>query len=210
MFITFEGIEGSGKTTQLRHAADHLRRRGREILVTREPGGTAAGGKIRAVLLDPGSADLHPLTELLLYLADRNQHVRTVIEPGLREGRAVLCDRFSDATVVYQGVARGQDMGTIEALHRMILGDLSPDLTFLFDLPPEAGLERAWRQIREGGRTDRETRFEREALDFHQRVREGYLDLARRHPERFRIIDARRTEERVREEILNMLDRMGA
>lgn len=205
MFITLEGIEGSGKTTQIRHIADFLQQRGLRYLLTREPGATRVGKGIRAILLDPQNKNLHPHTELLLYMSDRVQHVKEIISPSLMARKTVLCDRFYDATVVYQGVARGIDIQMIQTLHKMLLDGMQPDITFLLDLPPEEGLARAWKQIENGSRTDSETRFERETLRFHQRVRKGYLDLAHQEPDRFRIIDASQTEADVRQTILNHL-----
>lgn len=190
MLITLEGIEGAGKTCQLPVIVDFLKSKDRECVTTREPGGTVVGRRIREILLDPAHADLDPAAELLLYFADRIQHIRTVIEPHLAENRIVLCDRFFDATLVYQGYARGLDIQMIRKLHALICGNLQPDLTLLFDLDPEIGLTRAWRQIHNGGRTGSESRFEQEKIDFHQQVRAGYLELARRSPQRFRIIDA--------------------
>lgn len=190
MFITLEGIEGAGKTTQLQNIIAYLGSRGYECVTTREPGGTAIGAQIRAILLDPGNHALDATAELLLYVADRVQHVRTVIQPHLAAGRVVLCDRFFDATLVYQGYARGVDQGLIRELHRLVCDDLRPDVTLLFDLDPAVGLARAWRQVHSGGRTDAETRFEQEKLAFHQRVRAGYLDMARLEPRRYWVIDA--------------------
>jgi len=205
MFFTFEGIEGSGKSTQLKRVARYLQSKGHDCLVTREPGGTPIGEKIRAILLDPASHDLKPLTELLLYTADRAQHVHEVLRPALAAGKTVLCDRYFDATIVYQGYARGLDLKLIEQLHDLLLGDFRPDLTFLLDLAPSAGLARAWAQIDSGTRTGQEIRFEEEALSFHERVRAGYLAVARKEPDRFRIIDAARNIDRVQEEILEAL-----
>jgi len=205
MFITFEGIEGSGKTTQLRHVADFLKKRGHDCVITREPGGTRIGEKIRAILLDPASKGMDPLTELLLYTADRVQHVKELLEPSLAIGKTVLCDRYFDATVVYQGYARGLDIELIKRLHRLLSAGLRPDITFLLDLPAEAGLSRAWAQIDNGNRTGKETRFEKEALSFHEKVRAGYLALARKEPERFRIIDAGRNAADVQKDILKVL-----
>ena len=202
MFITLEGIEGSGKTTQIRHLVDFLKGKGHDCVTTREPGGTKIGEKIRSILLDPDSNDLDPLTELLLYAADRAQHIKTFVNPSLSVGKTVLCDRFFDATLVYQGFARGIDIGLINRLHQLLFEDLKPDITMLLDLPPEIGLARAWKQIEKGARTGRETRFEKEALSFHEKVRAAYLELARREPERFRIIDASGDEFQVREEII--------
>lgn len=205
MFITLEGIEGSGKTTQLRHMVDFLKNKGHDCVITREPGGTEIGKKIRAVLLDPDNSDLDPLAELLLYAADRIQHIQSKIMPSLRQGKMVLCDRFSDATTVYQGFARGLDLELINRLHEIVLGDLKPDITILFDLPPEVGLKRAWKQINSGDRTDMETRFEKEAVEFHEKVRAGYLALAQLEPERFRVIDASGDENQVKNDIMNIL-----
>ncbi len=204
MFITFEGIEGSGKTTQLKNVAEFLKARGHDCIVTREPGGTEIGKKIRSILLDPKSKDMDPITELLLYMADRVQHIKKLITPLLAEGKTVLCDRYYDATVAYQGFARSLDIGLIKRLHKLILGDLKPDITILFDLSPEIGLSRAWKQIDNGTREGIETRFEEETISFHKKVREGYLELARLEPERFRVIDASLDENQVREEILKL------
>ena len=205
MFITLEGIEGSGKTTQARHIVEFLQSKGHACVATREPGGTRIGKQIRALLLDPESSDMDPMTELLLYTADRAQHVKQLILPLLSAGKAVLCDRYYDATVVYQGYARGLDIGLIRGLHKLILKDLKPDITILLDLPPEEGLARAWKQINSGTRTDIESRFEKETLAFHEKVRSGYLELARLEPERFRVIDASKSESQVRKEILSIL-----
>lgn len=214
MFITLEGIEGAGKTSQLNQIVSFLMDRGIECATTREPGGTEIGSQIRQVLLDPKNRELDANAELLLYVADRVQHIKTVIKPHLRAGRAVLCDRFYDATMVYQGYARGLDKTLIRSLHQLVCEDLKPDLTLLFDLEPEVGLERAWQEINNGGRTDQESRFEKEKLAFHENVREGYLDLARREPERFRIIDAGAEPHRVTAEIESILtvylDKRGA
>ncbi|MDA8140035.1 MAG: dTMP kinase [Desulfobacteraceae bacterium] len=190
MFITLEGIEGSGKTTQLQKIVAFLEGRGYECVTSREPGGTAIGAQIRAVLLNPANKEMDAGTELLLYVADRVQHIRTFIEPHLAAGRVVLCDRFFDATLVYQGYARGLDRTLIAELHRLVCGNLKPDVTLLFDLEPRVGLSRAWQAINSGGRSRQETRFEQEKLAFHQKVRDGYLDLARLEPHRFRVIDA--------------------
>ena len=205
MFITLEGIEGSGKTSQLDTLARFVRARGRECVITREPGGTRLGEQIRRLLLDPANADIDPSAELLLYVADRVQHVREVIRPALAAGRVVICDRFADATTVYQGVARGLEHRNIAAIHRLVLGALTPDLTVLIDVPAEVGLARAWSAVDRGARRADETRFEREALAFHCRVRDGYLALASAEPDRFRIVDGRQTPEAVGREILDAL-----
>jgi dTMP kinase len=206
MFITLEGGEGAGKTTQIAHLAGWLAERGVTCTRTREPGGTLLGRAIRAVLLNPENAGMAPATELLLYMADRSEHIHQVIAPALSAGRAVLCDRFFDATVVYQGFARGLAADLILRLHEIVFADVTPDLTLLLDLPAEVGLARARRQLEKGGRPTAESRFEDEALAFHQRVREGYLQLARKAPERFCVIDAARDESQVREDIRTVVE----
>jgi dTMP kinase len=165
-------------------------RLGRECVVTREPGGTVIGRAIRTILLAPQHCGLEPMAELLLYMADRAQHVAEVIRPAMKAGKVVVCDRYGDATLAYQGYARGLDLDLIHTLHDIVLGGLTPDLTLLLDLPAHAGLSRAWSQIDSGLRGREETRFEEEHLDFHRKVRAGYLELARQAPARFRVIDA--------------------
>ena len=206
MFISFEGIEGSGKTTHVKHTVRFLQDKGHDCVITREPGGTRIGEKIRAILLDPLSKDMDPLTEFLLYMADRAQHIKECILPLLSDGKMVLCDRYYDATMAYQGFARGLNIGLIEKMHKLLFENLKPDITLLLDLPPEIGLARAWKQINNGNRVSEETRFEEETLSFHKKVRSGYLELARLEPERFRIIDASKDEHGVREEIIKILD----
>ncbi len=205
MFITLEGIEGSGKTTQIDYLVKYLEKQGRQCVTTREPGGTSIGGKIRAILLDPESNDLDPTAELLLYMADRAQHINSVIKPAVADGKTVICDRYFDATVVYQGFARELDIAIIQRLHALLLDNLKPDLTFLLDLEPREGLARAWKQIHGGQRSNGESRFEKETLAFHKKVRAGYLELARLEPDRFRIIDATRDVRQVRDDIYNDL-----
>jgi dTMP kinase len=179
--------------------------RGHACVLTREPGGTTLGEKIRAILLDPASAELVPTAELLLYMADRAQHINFLIKPSLAENKVVLCDRYFDATVVYQGFARGLDTGVICDLHRLIFDDLKPDITFLLDLEPEVGLARAWRQLENGTRSGTESRFEEETLSFHEKVRAGYLELARRQPERIKVVDASHDEKQVQADIRDAL-----
>ena len=190
MFITLEGIEGSGKSTQIAAIARWLKDAGYDCLTTREPGGTSIGGQIRSVLLHPANDDMAPGTEMLLYVADRVQHLETVVRPALAAGKVVVCDRYFDATMVYQGYARGLDKKKILRLHELACGGLTPDLTLLLDLAPEEGLARAWRRIASDDAHAAESRFEKEKLAFHQRGREGYLDLTRKQPQRFTIIDA--------------------
>ncbi len=197
MFITLEGIEGSGKTTQIGRLVEFLEERGIECVMTRQPGGTLIGENIRAILLDPASTALEPMTELLLYLADRCQHIYELIRPCLDAGKAVVCDRYFDATVVYQGFARGLNIELIQKLHQILFNDLKPDMTLLLDLAPKVGLKRAWQQLNNGQRSGHESRFEAETLAFHEKVRAGYLELARLEPERFQIINAAQSQDQV-------------
>jgi dTMP kinase len=185
-FITFEGIEGSGKSTQIALLAEALKARGLPHLVTREPGGTPAGESIRALLLD-SSTRLGPAAELLLYAAARAEHLERVIRPALAAGRLVLCDRYLDATRAYQGYGRGLPLAWIESLHALEPLRQAPDRTLLIDLDPALGLERARGRNRKAALD--EGRFEAEDLEFHRRVRAGYLALAQAEPERFRVID---------------------
>lgn len=205
MFISLEGIEGCGKTTQISQLSAYFEERGRPYIVTREPGGTAIGQKIRSILLDPASKDLVPAAELLLYMADRAQHIHSLIKPRLAEGKIVVCDRYFDATLVYQGVARGLDTELICELHRIIFEDLKPDITLLLDLPPRVGLARAWQELDSGSRPGTESRFEEETIGFHEKVRAGYLELVGREPDRFKVIDASRKIDEVQADIRKVL-----
>ncbi|MBW2435091.1 MAG: dTMP kinase [Deltaproteobacteria bacterium] len=197
MFITLEGIEGSGKTTQIDRLAEFFKERGMACVTTRQPGGTVIGENIRSILLNPQNQALEPMAELLLYLADRAQHINEIIKPALAEGKVVLCDRYFDATVVYQGFARGLRVELLLELHRILFENLKPDVTLLLDLSPQQGLERAWQQLSNGQRAGHESRFENESLAFHEKVRAGYLELAKLEPQRFRIIDAGRGADHV-------------
>ncbi|MDO9265093.1 MAG: dTMP kinase [Desulfosalsimonadaceae bacterium] len=205
MLITLEGIEGSGKTTQIGYMAEYFRDNGHDCVTTKEPGGTGIGEKIRAILLNPGNHAMDPLAELLLYAADRAQHINEMITPMIAAGKIVICDRFHDSTTVYQGVARGLDMDLIRRLNRLVMGDLLPDMTVVLDLSPELGLKRAWKQIKNGSRDEAETRFENEKLQFHEKVRNGYLTLAKQEPDRFFVVDAAKDPDRVRAAIRERL-----
>ena len=182
-FVTFEGIEGSGKTTQVRRLSAYLKEKGIPHRVTREPGGTKLADEIRFLVLSPREEPVFPETELLLYEAARAQHVRGVILPALASGQAVLCDRFTDATSAYQGFSRGIDVPRIDELNSFASGGVSPDLTFLIDVSPENGFAR----IR--GRRAGPDRIESESIEFHRRVRDGYLSLQARDPDRILRID---------------------
>jgi dTMP kinase len=205
MFLTLEGIEGSGKTTQIKGLVGFLENKGVKCVTSREPGGTLIGEKIRAILLDPASKNMEPSTELLLYMADRAQHINSFIQPSLNAGKTVVCDRYFDATIVYQGFARGLDVEFIKKLHRLLFKDLKPDITLLLDLTPQEGLTRAWQQLDNGRRPDLESRFEAETIAFHEKVRAGYLELARLEPDRIRIIDAAQTKNHVLADIITVV-----
>jgi dTMP kinase len=200
LFLTFEGIEGCGKSTQLDRLAKHLTARGLGVMTTREPGGTRLGAALRHLLLDPAS-DIGVEAELFLYLADRAENVRAVVEPALARGLIVLCDRHADATVAYQGVVRGLGADTARSLNRLATRGRVPDLTFLFDLPVAEGLARA----RARGGAGAADRLESESRSFHEGVRRAYLDIARNDPDRVRIIDATGTVDDVHGRVLDTL-----
>ncbi len=197
MFISCEGMEGSGKSTAMRSLGVWLEERGREVLYTREPGGSRLGGELRSILLDARNSDICPRAELFLYLADRAQHVEQVIKPALARGAAVLSDRFADSTVVYQGYGRGIPLDILQEMNSAAVNGLWPDLTLLFDIDPAVGLSRANARNRAEGKAVSEGRFEAENMAFHQRIRNGFLDWAARHPERFRVIDGSAAPEAV-------------
>mgnify|MGYP001157801971 CR=1 FL=1 len=203
LFITFEGIEGCGKTTQIGLLTSFLKSLHRPFLLTREPGGTGVGEQIRQILLSSENVGIEPMAELYLYAAARVQHLRQVISPALREGKIVICDRFADATLAYQGYGRGMDLAWIEEIHARTMGNVKPDLTFLLDLPVEEGLRRALKRME--NHSVKEDRFEKEALDFHRRVREGYLILARNEPRRIIVLNGTKEEKTLHREILTHL-----
>ncbi len=189
LFITFEGTDGSGKTTQLELLIARLERAGYGVTRTVEPGGTRIGREIRRILLDSNNSGLDPRAELLLYFASRAQNVAEVIRPALAGGRVVVCDRFTDSTLVYQGAGRGLGGEAVEALHAIACGTLQPDLTIYLDIDLETGLARALARNRVTDGPD-ESRMDNQAVEFHRRVRDAYLTLAARERERFRVIDA--------------------
>lgn len=193
-FITVEGGEGAGKTTQIAFIGDYLQRTGLTVALTREPGGTALGEEIRALLLGHRHEGMALATETLLMFAARAEHLERVIRPALAAGHWVLCDRFTDATYAYQGGGRGLALEQIAVLEDWVQGDLRPDLTLLFDVPVEMGLERA-------ARRSAADRFEQEEKAFFERVRAAYLQRARRHPDRYRKVDATRPIAEVRAEV---------
>lgn len=201
-FISLEGPEGAGKTTQVRLLSKQLEIMGVSHVITRDPGGTPLGKQIRRILLNPENP-VQPMAELLLYQADRAQHVAEVILPSLKEGRLVICDRYVDSTIAYQGYGRGIDFKLIDELNQIATGGLMPELTVLFDIPSSDGLAR----LHPGGHD----RLEREALEFHLKVRNGYLEQAKRYPERYKILDASKPLSSVQSELRRILfERLGS
>jgi dTMP kinase len=191
MFITFEGPEGGGKTTQIGRLATHLRELGQTVVTTRQPGGDPLGQRLRALMLDQQEIDIAPEAELLMMMADRAQSVQMVILPALNSGSVVVCDRYADSSLAYQGCGRGINTESVSALNVFATGGLTPDITFLLDIEPKAGL----------ARQANINRMERMDAAFHDRVRAGYLEIARREPERFVVIDASQPADAVEQQI---------
>jgi len=202
IFITFEGGEGVGKSTQIRQLADRLRRAGHDVLVTREPGGSPGAEAVRHVLLSGSAETFGVRMEAILFAAARNDHVEEVIRPALETGAVVLCDRFVDSSRVYQGVTGNLEAGFIEALQRIATNGVMPDLTVILDLPAEAGLARARRR----GGSDAPDRFEKEEVETHEKRRQAYLDIAAAEPRRCRVIDAGRPENEIADEIFTLVE----
>ncbi len=200
-FLTFEGIDGCGKTTQLKQLAEHLKRLRLSFVVTREPGGSETSERIRKVLLSRESTGMGGPAELLLYFAARAENVASVIRPALAQGHFVLCDRFTDATIAYQGYGRGLDLRFIRRLHQFACQGLDPDLTLVIDIDPHTSVRRDLQRNTEASRD--ESRFEQESLAFYQRVRRGYHALARKEPRRVRLIPGEDTVENVHQKILS-------
>ncbi|MDH3514542.1 MAG: dTMP kinase [Gammaproteobacteria bacterium] len=201
LFITLEGGEGAGKSTNLVFVRQWLQHEGFDVIVTREPGGTEVGERVRDILLHGKQTHITPESEMLLMFAARFEHINKVIRPALAAGKVVLCDRFTDATYAYQGGGRGLDADRIAVIENWVQGDLRPDLTLLFDVPVEAGRERA-------GQRSEPDRFERENNEFFRRVRETYLARAAREPDRIRLIDASRPLEQVEQQITGVLQEL--
>lgn len=204
IFLTVEGIEGCGKSTQLKRLSRHLRDAGHNCVTTKEPGGTPIGERVRSILLDPHAEGMDALSELFLLAASRRQHVVEVVQPALEKGAVVLCDRFADASVVYQGYGRGLDLQQVLDINHWATGGITPDITLIFDLAEAVGLERA----RSRNTTENlmaESRLEGEDLAFHRRVREGYLALAKEHPKRIAVIDGAQTIDEVFADVLVQL-----
>ena len=199
MFITFEGPEGSGKTTQIQALYRYLQDKGYDVMLTREPGGTAIGDQIRRVLLDPENREMLPEAEILLFSASRAQLVGQLVRPALQRGAIVICDRYADSTMAYQGYGHGLDLESLQSITRFATGNLTPDLTVYLDIEVEEGLQRK----RVAGRGDRDAwnRLDQKAIAFHDRVRQGYLALAKAEPDRWLVIDAARPREAIQRDI---------
>jgi dTMP kinase len=197
-FITVEGIEGVGKTTNMEYLQRLISAAGKELVVTREPGGTPLGEAIRGLLLDPEYTGMDPDCELQLMFAARAEHLARVIRPAIEAGKWVLCDRFTDATYAYQGGGRGLDTDKIATLEQLVQGDFRPDLTLLLDVPVDIGLARA-------GNRSAPDRFEQEKVEFFERVRQSYLEMARTHNGRYRVIDASQPLEKVQQQLATEL-----
>lgn len=204
-FLSVEGIEGSGKTTQVQRIAQRLRSTGQTVVLTKEPGGTPLADRIRAILLDPHEEGMDATTELFLYAASRRQHVSEVIGPSLEAGVPVLSDRYTDATLAYQGFGRLLDLDQLRTLNHWATGGIQPDLTLIYDLPEEIGLGRARERNRISDHLLTESRLEGEDLRFHRRVREGYLTLAMSDPDRYVVIDASGSVDEVFERTITVL-----
>ena len=205
MFITFEGIEGSGKTTQIGFLDEFLRKKGLPYMITREPGGTEIGEELRKILLSSKNAKMRPLTELFLYMATRAQHVQEIIKPALADGKIVICDRFSDASIAYQVYARGFDIRLVKQMNEIATSGLTVDITVLLDCPVDTGLMRAMERISTQTDQGKEDRFEREEKSFHKKVREGYLKIAQEERKRVVVIDGTKDKDTIHKEICDFL-----
>jgi len=201
IFITVEGTDGSGKTTQVRRMEAYLKEKGYDVLLVREPGGTRISEKIRSIILDPENQEMGIVTEMLLYASARAQLVFEVIKPAIENGKIVICDRFVDSSYVYQGFGRGISLETIEEANRAALGGISPDITFSFDVSPEIALKRRFASTGAD-------RIEKEKMAFHMKVYDGYKKLASMHTERIKTIDSTRSVEEIWEDVRKWLDRI--
>ncbi len=206
LFITLEGVEGCGKSTQARLLVEHLEGRGVEVVLTREPGGTALGERLREILLDIGQTGMRPETELFLYLASRAEHVAHVIAPALKRGSVVISDRFGDASVAYQGGGRGLGVDLVRSLNETATSGVKPNISFLLDLDAGEGLGRLDGRIQDGRPGASRDRIEREAIEFHRLVRQAYLEEAAREPGRFVVLDAGSHVEELAREIASRVD----
>ena len=204
LFITFEGAEGAGKTTQIKMLAEYFKRKGEEVVTTREPGGTELAEKLRGIVkYYSGAEPMCDQTEVFLFAASRAQHVQQLIRPAVDSGRIVICDRFYDSTLAYQGYARGQDMKFLRDTVNYAVAGCIPDITFLLDISPEAGFQRV------NSRNDsqsKDDRIEKAGLEFHTKVRNGFLELAEKEPERIKVIDAALSPEEIHKQIVEIIE----
>jgi dTMP kinase len=208
LFITLEGGEGAGKTTQARRLKSHLESRGRKVVLTREPGGTPQAEKIRALLVQRDSGVWSPLAECALFFIARHEHIETLIKPCLAEGAIVVCDRFTDSTIAYQGYGHGFDLDEIARIDALMTKSFRPDLTLIFDLPVEAGLRRAVQQkARAGGAESTEDKFEKLDIAFHARMRDGFLKIAKSNAARCHVVDAAATPDFIASKVAEIVDR---
>lgn len=208
LFVTFEGVEGCGKTTQIEMLKEHLEWKGYQVVSTREPGGTELGEKIRGMLLNSMEGQtIAPWSELLLYEVCRAQLVNEVIKPALLDKKIVLCDRFADSTVVYQGYARGLGIEAVSNLNKWVTQGVTPAITFVIDCSPEIGLKRALTRIDTMPGGDKEDRFEKESIEFHKKIRAGYLQLAKESPDRIKVINGDRDIPVIHKEICGIIDK---
>jgi len=198
IFITFEGIEGAGKSTQAKKLYEYFIKNKKKAILTREPGGTNTGKKIREILLTPIDEKFPAIAELMLYEADRNLHIHNIIKPNIQKGTNVICDRFTDSTLAYQGYARGLDINLIKKLNEIATENIKPDITFLIDIPVEEGLKR----IKKERTIDR---IEQESIEFHRRLREGFIKIAGKNKDRIHIIDGLKNPDEIFLNILNTL-----
>lgn len=205
MFITFEGGEGAGKTTQIHHLAEKFIARGHDVIVTREPGGTPEAEKIRNLLVQRDGGSWTPLAEVMLFFTARLMHVETKIKPALKAGKIVICDRFTDSTIAYQGYGHGFNLGKLAEIKKMTIRDFAPDLTFILDIPVEVGIERAKNRLAESGDNTKsqEDRFERLDINFHEAMRNGFLSIAAMDTKRCVVLNADQAEGYVHKEILS-------
>lgn len=207
LFITLEGGEGGGKSTQARRLKAHLESQGREVVLTREPGGTPEAEKIRDLLVQRDGGRWTPMAECALFFAARQMHIEHVIKPALADKKTVICDRFTDSTRAYQGYGHGFDLENIERMNRLVTNNFQPDLTFIFDIEPWLGLNRSLKQNSQSlGREMTEDRFEKMDLSFHERLRHGFLEIAKNNPHRCRVIDASQSEDHVFQSIRQVID----
>jgi len=200
LFITFEGVEGSGKSTQIDLLAEFLSEKGYEVVSTREPGGTAIGDKIRKIVLNPDFTEMDFKAEALLYAANRAQHVAEVIAPALAQGKIIISDRYTDSSLAYQSFGRGLDQKKVENISEWATGGLEPDLTILLDIPADKGLKRTSRSLAD--------RIEQENIDFHDRVFKGFLKLAKKFPKRFKVIDATKDVDQIHQEVVKLVEKL--